>query len=411
MNQELWQKIHEFDLDKPHGEYGFSTRLAMENFWTQEFTRQAILEYKKFMFLAAISDFMVSPSKIIDVVWHQHLVFTQSYQEFCNLLGKQVQHLPSTRNREEFEKFRQAKERTAKSYEMNFGKQPKILWAHHDMFESLNLEKAKYKLRSIIIFGILALICMSIPAYFLLQPLFIHIDNPDFISGFFMITVFAIAALEFYNRGELENIVDDFDKNSFIHNLQPMELVYLKSQKISEVINGTVNQLVVNGAIKINSDHSIEVDKTKPVACITQKQTVFTLVELGTTFYPNLLRELAAKPIFSMIPNCMDAFVKYFNKSRKFQSIFLVNFITLGLFILLAFTRIVTGTLRDKPVSEITLITCALVAFTLFFLHRLTRMIATTTIPNLYRKEILPARKIENDWQWSYFLLGGCGGD
>ncbi|NDH04918.1 hypothetical protein EBX93_03205 [bacterium] len=190
MNQELWQKIHDFDLDKPHGEYGFSTRLAMENFWTQEFTRQAILEYKKFMFLAAISDFMVSPSKIIDVVWHQHLVFTQSYQEFCNLLGKQVQHLPSTRNREEFEKFRQAKERTAKSYETNFGTQPEILWAHHDMFESLNLEKAKYKLRSIIIFGILALICLAIPAYFLLQPLYIHIDNPDFITGFFMLYLF-----------------------------------------------------------------------------------------------------------------------------------------------------------------------------------------------------------------------------
>ncbi len=27
-------------------------------------------------------------------------------------------------------------------------------------------------------------------------------------------------------------------------------------------------------------------------------------------------------------------------------------------------------------------------------------------IPNLYRKEILPAKEIENNWQWSYFLSG-----
>ncbi|MEZ4985367.1 MAG: hypothetical protein R2795_10080 [Saprospiraceae bacterium] len=55
MNQELWDKILAFDFDNPPSEYGFSTRLANENFWTREFTDQAILEYKKFMYLAATS--------------------------------------------------------------------------------------------------------------------------------------------------------------------------------------------------------------------------------------------------------------------------------------------------------------------------------------------------------------------
>ena len=96
MNTILWNKILEFDLDQPAGEYGFSIRLANENYWTKNFTAQAIIEYKKFMYLAAVSEFMVAPSGVVDTVWHQHLIFTQSYQDFCNILGKQIQHVPST---------------------------------------------------------------------------------------------------------------------------------------------------------------------------------------------------------------------------------------------------------------------------------------------------------------------------
>ena len=105
MNQELWNKVLAFNFDNPSSEYGFSIRLASENCWTREFTDQAILEYKKFMYLAATSEFMVSPSEIVDEVWHKHLIFTQSYQEFCGILGKQIQHVPSTHDKGEFEKI------------------------------------------------------------------------------------------------------------------------------------------------------------------------------------------------------------------------------------------------------------------------------------------------------------------
>jgi hypothetical protein len=98
------------------------------------------------MYLAATSDFMVSPSEIVDKVWHQHLVFTQSYKEFCNIIGKQIHHIPSTHNRAEFEKFNQAKERTVKFYNNIFGQQPKNIWEYNGIFESLNLEKANFKL-------------------------------------------------------------------------------------------------------------------------------------------------------------------------------------------------------------------------------------------------------------------------
>ncbi|MDQ0640817.1 hypothetical protein QF042_004382 [Pedobacter sp. W3I1] len=59
MNETLWNSVQQFDFDHPSGEYIFSIRLASANRWTKDFTEKAILEYKKFMYLAAISDVMV----------------------------------------------------------------------------------------------------------------------------------------------------------------------------------------------------------------------------------------------------------------------------------------------------------------------------------------------------------------
>lgn len=76
MSSNTWQKAEAFSFDQPSQMYGFSIRLSYENSWTTKFTKLAILEYKKFMYLASISDEMVSPSEIVDVVWHQHLILS-----------------------------------------------------------------------------------------------------------------------------------------------------------------------------------------------------------------------------------------------------------------------------------------------------------------------------------------------
>jgi hypothetical protein len=405
MNQELWKKILAFDFDHPPSEYGFTTRLEHENFWTCAFANQAILEYKKFMFLAATSDFMVSPSEIVDTVWHQHLIFTQSYQDFCALLGKQIQHIPSTHNAEDFQKFHQAKERTTLFYERDFGKQPEDIWSYAGMFESLNLEKAKFKIRTFLVIGILAFICCTVPAYFLLRPIYSEIENPNFIIGFIAIVGVTTFFLERFNNSKLNKIVSGFSKASFVYNLQPFELVFLETQRLANVINGTVNELVENGTIAINNNN---VELVKRAATINKEQLQVTTIlsSLGSTYYPNLLKNLVIKPIFKNIPNSMDAFKKYFNKSKKFGFLFYTNFIILGVLLLLAFTRIVTGVLRDKPVFEIVVVTIALAIGIHFYLQRLTEQIATGIIPNLYKQEILPKIEIKTNWQWDYFLYG-----
>ena len=405
MNNELWNKILRFDFDTPHSEYGFSTRLANENYWTKNFTQQAILEYKKFMYLAATSELMVSPSEIVDTVWHQHLIFTQSYQEFCTILGKQVQHLPSTHNQEDFEKFRQAKERTVKYYENNFSVQPKAIWEYADMYQSLNLVKAKYKLRSFLIVAILVFIATTIPFYFLLVPVYTKLDNPDFMYGFIALTLTVFASLEWYNRRTLK-ITRLFDKDAFIFDLEPLELVYLKKQNLTDCINGTVNELVKNQSIKVNADHTLQLNINVSTNSSEQRQAVAVLRELGKTFYPNVLKRLIRKPIFWNTANCMDAFVKYFNKSKLFGSLFYMNFATLGLLLMLSFIRLASGIIRDKPLTYIAFAVVILTALVIYYMDRLTKLVAKETIPRLYKDELLPGRPIEDNWQWNYFLFG-----
>ena len=86
----LWNKVLAFQFEKENDEYGFTVRLSTENLWTINFTEKAILEYKKFMYLAAVSDQMVSPSEIVDTVWHQHLIFTGSYNKLSHHKSLQI---------------------------------------------------------------------------------------------------------------------------------------------------------------------------------------------------------------------------------------------------------------------------------------------------------------------------------
>ncbi|MCD1116606.1 glycine-rich domain-containing protein [Chryseobacterium turcicum] len=406
MNKELWKKIEDFDFDFPKSEYDFTLRLAHENYWTQNFTKQAVLEYKKFMYLAAVSEMMVSPSEIVDTVWHQHLIFTKSYSEFCKILGKQIQHIPSTHNKEDFQKFKLAKERTTKLYETEFGKHPENIWNYSNPFESLHLGKSKFKLRTALIVGILAFVVLSFPLYFLLKSLYLSIENPDFIFLFLGLTVITFTGLEWYNRRKFAQAAHLFSKDSFIFNLQPYELIYLKNKNISPVINGAVNELIDNGSIKINADQTISTNKLTFIKSREHQQIVDLLNELGKTSYSNFFIQLIKKPVFTNMINSMEAVKKYFNRSRFFSNLFVLNLIVFLSLMMFGFLRITTGILREKPILQISFVVIILIFMMIGYLFRLTLLFGSKILPNLYKTVILPKKNTNNDWQWSYFLLG-----
>jgi uncharacterized protein (TIGR04222 family) len=404
MNTVLWNDALAYDFDQPLSEYCFSVRLAKENFWTQTFTQKAILEYKKFMYLAATHDAMVSPSEIVDVVWHQHLVFTQSYTDFCTLLGKTVQHVPSTHNRQDAIRFKQAKERTHQLYKSNFGEPAADIWDYATMQGALQLPKAKYKLRSGILVGLFMMAVWLIPAYFLLRPLYLTINGKDFLPGYIGLCVVLVLALAAYSRTRLEKLVNEFRK-SFIHDLQPAELIYLKSRQVNKVVHASLDRLIKQNKVSVNKTTIQSVEGAQPVN--PEEFTVLdTLAQRGPLTYEVLLRMLSAKPVFANVSNAMNALQKYLNKSIVFTNLFYLNFAVMAFLLSLGLVRLGMGLMREKPVDQLVFVLMITGLVMMFALWRLSTAITEQVIPKFYRAHVVPTQQKNTNPDWQYFLLG-----
>lgn len=122
----LWQKIDNHKLDQPGAVLPFSKKLAREQGWSTDFTRGAIREYKRFCYLAATASHPVSPSVVVDEVWHLHLTYTQDYwKQFCpNVLGFEFHHNPTLGGSVEKAKHQDWYAKTLKSYQEAFGEDP-----------------------------------------------------------------------------------------------------------------------------------------------------------------------------------------------------------------------------------------------------------------------------------------------
>lgn len=80
----LWNHITEAFGGADASTKAFASKIASKSGWTNAFTLKSISEYKKFVYLGVVSDFNVTPSKIIDQVWHEHLLFSKAYRQFCS---------------------------------------------------------------------------------------------------------------------------------------------------------------------------------------------------------------------------------------------------------------------------------------------------------------------------------------
>ncbi len=110
--KQLWQKLRAYHFDhlvpanlwqQVISSFGgtdaftkaFAAKIARKHGWKRSFALKAISEYKKFVYLGVVSNFHVTPSKIIDVVWHEHLLFTRAYRQFCEeVIAYQFDHNP-----------------------------------------------------------------------------------------------------------------------------------------------------------------------------------------------------------------------------------------------------------------------------------------------------------------------------
>ncbi len=126
----LLLKLQSFPFDEPGASRPFSARLREENGWSEDLASRAIDEYRRFLVLAAFAGHRVSPSHIVDEVWHLHLLYTRSYwDELCGkVLGFSLHHEPS-RGGTDSAALAADYMRTLSSYERLFNEAPpRDLW-------------------------------------------------------------------------------------------------------------------------------------------------------------------------------------------------------------------------------------------------------------------------------------------
>lgn len=113
-------------------------RLRDKHGWSEAFLSVAVREYRRFLYLAAVSDSQISPSPVVDQVWHEHLCFTRSYwEELCrDTLHKPLHHEPDedrARNRARFGRLHQL-------YRVEFGHAPPVeVWAPRSRLRTLGV--------------------------------------------------------------------------------------------------------------------------------------------------------------------------------------------------------------------------------------------------------------------------------
>ncbi|MFH6991383.1 hypothetical protein [Flavobacterium sp. FlaQc-48] len=404
MDTLLWSEILKFDLDNPKNQYGFSTRLAFENNWTAYFTKTAILEYKKFMYLAATSSEMVSPSEIVDIVWHQHLIFTTSYSDLCVVLKKRIEHIPSTHNRAETEKFQRAKEITKQLYGQNFGDQPKEIWEYTNQFEALHLDKSKVETGNIKKIFIVSLIVLIIPVYYLLKPILIQIKNPDFLIYYFLLfTVVLVLAAQFVKTA-FKVLYRKIKSNLVLANLSPLELVFLKKNKLEYVVQGVINNLIISKKIKILNNRLELIDGT-----LTDNQYENCVIEIMKDYdpltYPQLYKTAELKPIFAQIEKGVSKIRETITASKQFLFVVKIIMLILAFLLSIGFSRFISGIVRDKPVTYLFFALIILIAVSNYYLNKMTDYLFSHTIPSFFKEE-KQTEEIKKDWQWDYFFYG-----
>src|SRR5687768_11716455 len=158
MKKDLWLRIRGYHFDNlvpPHlsdhvvalfgqhdaSTHAFASKLARKRGWTNGFALRAIAEYKKFVYLGVTSDSPVTPSKHVDQVWHQHLLFTKAYREFCtDVLERDFDHHPELVPVDtQTETFSEQYEDTLRLYVAEFNRlPPKDIWGTPKFALSVN---------------------------------------------------------------------------------------------------------------------------------------------------------------------------------------------------------------------------------------------------------------------------------
>ena len=85
------------DFAKIHKELqNTKLRLKVKFHWDDDFINSAVDEYCRFLFLRkSFPEISICPGFCVDEVWHDHILHTKNYTDFCNkMFGEYLHHIP-----------------------------------------------------------------------------------------------------------------------------------------------------------------------------------------------------------------------------------------------------------------------------------------------------------------------------
>lgn len=402
----LWQQILDFDFDKPFKPYGFSMRLMHENKWTSDFCRQAILEYKKFMFLAATVGSMVSPSEIVDVVWHQHLIFTKSYSEFCKLLGKTIQHIPSTHDREERQLFQSAKERTAESYRQYFGEQPAEIWEQTGIWDNLGFPKSRLPRKWIGGLAALAAVLLSYAASEFLTELYMQIHGLEFLI-YLAATALAgylgmFAVNQIYNRALASRLMD----SPVLKGLTALEVLFLKTNSTDQMIHMEMNRLIAEGKVAVDKNNNVILGLVSPEDNQTEASVMSVVREHAGKQYKKFFFDMRNLPVFGVVRGALKPLVDNVLSSKQLAIQYTLNAILLILPLAFGGGRLILGIRNEKPIIFLAMALIALAFLAAYLLANLGKTLMKSAFPARFKVKIEQENHIATEPSWAYVFLG-----
>lgn len=125
-DRELWARLQAMSLDDAGARTPISKRLQAEHRWTASQTDRAIAEYKRFLYLTQRAGFEVTPSRPVDLVWHEHLMHTHHYWgTMCRqVLRSDLHHNPGTGGTVDSDRLSAQYRDTLQAYAEAFGEEP-----------------------------------------------------------------------------------------------------------------------------------------------------------------------------------------------------------------------------------------------------------------------------------------------
>jgi hypothetical protein len=354
---ELWEQIQKFNLDDPTSSYPFSQKLADHNNWSSSFTKQAIAEYKKFIYLCCISPTGASPSQVVDEVWHLHLTYTDNYwNKFCKqTLQKEIHHHPSKGGITEKEKHHSWYDETLQLYSKEFSNTPPLsIWP---TTEDAEIDEPIYEKK---FFRLTLFIFLAVFSTFIIATKMYTASGQDFLVYYPILVIIGIVftIVQLKNKSKkLEEIVANniprvFNKWHMIRFLNGPHGCY-QAALIDLIHGGKIEMHDADFIVKTHSD--IASDRENPLW-----QNLKEAVRPGEFFTYNKTFAL-----FDLAKATHPGFEKLFKLSKKTDY---YKFIIPGLLFLAGVVRAFQGLANNKPVDYLVM-EMGLTCFILLAIH------------------------------------------